>query len=179
MVKGFYNGRDESYRIEGSSVRKIIPYHNEEVVMDGMAFLNGHKSESRPQEEIQIPSFMNNRNHSHQRWHYVDMEKHDREVIRKEHLRQREYRRQKRMQYERERREILRNIIYFVKQKLIGLTFVVVSIWLISSGIMYDSAIQRNDCTFALITIPLGLFLIFTKEKVLFEEEHNPDNEGE
>ena len=177
MVKGFYNGRDESYRIEGSSVRKIVPYRNEEVNVDGISFAESNKVnlESRPQAEIQIPSFMNRRTTSHQRWHYVDMKEHDAEVIRREHMRQREYRRQRQMQRERERKEALRNILYFAKQKLIGLAFVAVSLWLIFSGIMYDPMVGENDCTFALITIPIGLILMFSKNRWFFDYQEDDD----
>ena len=60
-----------------------------------------------------------------------------------------------------ERRE---RMIKYAIQKTIGVAIVALSIWVATSGLMYDPTTGLNDGTFMLITIPLGLFMIFTKE---------------
>lgn len=49
--------------------------------------------------------------------------------------------------------------IYYVKQKLSGLTLAAIGILI--------PFICDGDATFSLIALPLGLFLMFTKEKVM------------
>ena len=49
--------------------------------------------------------------------------------------------------------------IYYIKQKLSGLTMVAVGI---ITPILLD-----GDATFSLIALPLGIWLLFTKEKVM------------
>ena len=49
--------------------------------------------------------------------------------------------------------------IYYIKQKLSGLTMA-------SIGIITPFLLD-GDATFSLIALPLGLFLVFTKEKVM------------
>ena len=49
--------------------------------------------------------------------------------------------------------------IYYIKQKLSGLTMSIIGIL---TPICCD-----GDATFSLIALPLGLFLMFTKEKVM------------
>ena len=49
--------------------------------------------------------------------------------------------------------------IYYIKQKLSGLTLAVVGI--------ITPFICDGDATFSLIALPLGIWLIFTKEKVM------------
>ena len=60
-----------------------------------------------------------------------------------------------------EQKEILSNAetIYYIKQKLSGLTMAAVGI---ITPILLD-----GDATFSLIALPLGIWLIFTKEKVM------------
>lgn len=60
-----------------------------------------------------------------------------------------------------ERRE---RMIKYAIQKTIGVAIVALSIWAATSGLMYDPTTGLNDGTFMFITIPLGLFMIFTKE---------------
>lgn len=50
-------------------------------------------------------------------------------------------------------------IIYFIKQKLIGISLLV-------AGIIAP-VILDGDGTISIIGVPLGLFLIFTKNKVM------------
>ena len=49
--------------------------------------------------------------------------------------------------------------IYYIKQKLSGLTMAAIGI---ITPILLD-----GDATFSLIALPLGIYLIFTKEKVM------------
>ena len=49
--------------------------------------------------------------------------------------------------------------IYYIKQKLSGLTMAAVGI---ITPILLD-----GDATFSLIALPLGIWLLFTKEKVM------------
>lgn len=49
--------------------------------------------------------------------------------------------------------------IYYIKQKLSGLTLVVVGI--------ITPFICDGDATFSLIALPLGIWLLFTKEKAM------------
>ena len=49
--------------------------------------------------------------------------------------------------------------IYYIKQKLSGLTMAAVGI---ITPILLD-----GDCTFSLFALPLGIWLLFTKEKVM------------
>ena len=50
-------------------------------------------------------------------------------------------------------------IIYYIKQKLSGLVLAAIGI---ITPIIYD-----GDATFSLFALPLGLWLMFTKEKVM------------
>ena len=49
--------------------------------------------------------------------------------------------------------------IYYVKQKLSGLTLAAIGI--------FTPFLLDGDATISLIALPLGLFLMFTKEKVM------------
>ena len=49
--------------------------------------------------------------------------------------------------------------IYYIKQKLSGLTMAAIGI--------FTPFLLDGDTTFSLIALPLGLFLVFTKEKVM------------
>ena len=49
--------------------------------------------------------------------------------------------------------------IYYIKQKLSGLTMAAVGI---IAPILLD-----GDATFSLIALPLGIYLLFTKQKVM------------
>ena len=48
---------------------------------------------------------------------------------------------------------------YYIKQKLSGLTFAVIGI--------ITPILLGGDVTFSLIALPLGIWLMFTKEKVM------------
>ena len=49
--------------------------------------------------------------------------------------------------------------IYYIKQKLLGLTMTAIGI---ITPILLD-----GDCTFSLFALPVGIWLLFTKEKVM------------
>ena len=48
---------------------------------------------------------------------------------------------------------------YYIKQKLSGLTMAAIGI---ITPILLD-----GDCTFSIIALPLGIYLLFTKQKVM------------
>lgn len=50
-------------------------------------------------------------------------------------------------------------VIYYIKQKLLGLTIVAIGIII--------PFINDGDVTFSLFALPLGIWLLFTKEKVM------------
>ena len=50
-------------------------------------------------------------------------------------------------------------VFYYVKQKLIGLLFVLMSVII--------PFFTDGDATASILTLPLGLYLLFTKEKML------------
>lgn len=77
-----------------------------------------------------------------------------REILREE-ARQKRLARQKR---EEEKREIF---IYFLKQKMMGVAMIIISILI--------PIINDGDATASLITLPLGLFLLFTKEEAIYK----------
>ena len=58
-----------------------------------------------------------------------------------------------------ERKAKRENILYYAKQKSLGLLAIGVSI---ASPLLLD-----GDATISVITLPLGMYLLFTKEKVI------------
>lgn len=61
---------------------------------------------------------------------------------------------------EAEQKEKRESLLYYAKQKFIGLLAIGVSI---ASPILLD-----GDATISIIMLPLGLYLLFTKEKVVY-----------
>lgn len=59
-----------------------------------------------------------------------------------------------------EKREKRKNIIYFTKQKLIGLGMIAVGI--------VAPMILDNDITVSIFTVPVGLSVLLTREKVMY-----------
>ena len=53
-----------------------------------------------------------------------------------------------------------RKIMYYLKQKLCGLILVIIGV--------ITPLICDGDATVSLLLIPLGLYLIFTKNKIMF-----------
>lgn len=68
---------------------------------------------------------------------------------------EKEYERRKEKQKAKKRKVIF----YYVKQKMSGLVFVAISILL--------PLLMDGDATASVLLMPLGLFLLFTKEKVM------------
>ena len=60
---------------------------------------------------------------------------------------------------EAERKAKRENILYYAKQKLLGLLAIGISI---VTPLLLD-----GDATISVITLPLGLYLLFTKKKVI------------
>ena len=73
----------------------------------------------------------------------------------------REEARQKRLA--RQKREAKRKAktMYFLKQKMMGVAMIIISILI--------PIINDGDATASLITLPLGLFLLFTKEEAIYK----------
>ena len=71
----------------------------------------------------------------------------------------REEARQKRIA--RQKREAKRKAktIYFLKQKMIGIALIIISILI--------PIINNGDATTSLLFLPLGIYMLFTKEKVI------------
>ena len=71
----------------------------------------------------------------------------------------REEARQKRLA--RQKREAKRKAktIYFLKQKMVGITLIIISILI--------PIINDGDATASLLFLPLGIYVLFTKEKVI------------
>ena len=77
-----------------------------------------------------------------------------REILREE-ARQKRLARQKKEEEKRER------FFYFLKQKMMGVALIIISILI--------PIISDGDATAILITLPLGLFLLFTKEEAIYK----------
>ena len=58
-----------------------------------------------------------------------------------------------------ERKAKRENILYCAKQKMMGVALIIISILI--------PIINDGDATASMITLPLGLYLLFTKEKVI------------
>ena len=61
---------------------------------------------------------------------------------------------------EAEQKEKRESLLYYAKQKFIGLLAIGISI---ASPILLD-----GDATISIVMLPLGLYLLFTKEKVVY-----------
>lgn len=71
---------------------------------------------------------------------------------------------------ERELEVNMKEKFYFLKQKFIGVVTIIGTIVICNSGLLYNEEIQGNDWTIALLSIPFGLILIFTKEKYWMDD---------
>lgn len=157
------------YEIDGSAVRKILPIEqSKQNQLQSMKTMQTVQKE----EEINIPLFMLKQNTNNKHWYYIDLEKHDAEVVRAERERVYNIKRKRKIQKEIERQHKLENFMYFAKQKFIGIMFVVVSVVLVKSGLMYDAVTGMNDGTFLVFTIPFGLFLTFTKSHCFYDYDY-------
>ena len=75
-----------------------------------------------------------------------------REILREE-SRQKRLARQKREEEKKER------FFYFLKQKMVGITLIIISILI--------PIINDGDATASLLFLPLGIYMLFTKERVI------------
>ena len=69
-----------------------------------------------------------------------------------------------------QREKELKEKFYFLKQKVIGVIIVVGTIFICNSGLLYNEETHGNDWTIAFFIIPLGLALIFAKEKYWMDD---------
>lgn len=154
MVQGSYLDKDGSVvQIEGNTAKKIITMPDAQV--------------KKQRNNIEIPQFMQRKENC--RWYYLNMEEHDAAVIQAERKRVAEIRRKKEIKKQKAKQKAISNFIYYAKQKLTGLAIVSLTIYLCISGVLVDVSTGINDCTFALITFPLGLYFMFTKEKCFLD----------
>lgn len=72
--------------------------------------------------------------------------------------------RMRRMTRIREKRARVELLKRYAIQRISGLVMIVASILLVTSDAMYDVEAQANDGTFLLLTVPLGLYLLLTKD---------------
>ena len=161
MIKETYIGKEDAYIANGNTVNKIISYYNE---------VNQIKNKMENHVDTKKGTDMQNRYITDQRWCYVDTQEHDVVIIRKAHKVKR-----KKRQLRYKRQKWLETFLYFVKQKLIGLLLIGISIWLCCFDWLYDPITQTNDCTFLFITIPLGLMLLFSKERWIIDNKFSND----
>lgn len=71
---------------------------------------------------------------------------------------------------ERERERELKEKFYFLKQKFIGVVTIVGTIVVCNSGLLYNEEIQGNDWTISFFLIPIGLIMMFSKDKCWMDD---------
>ena len=76
------------------------------------------------------------------------------EILRKEA-------RQKRLARQKREAERKAKVLYFLKQKMMGIAMIIISILI--------PIICDGDATASLITLPLGLYLLFTREEAIYK----------
>lgn len=54
-----------------------------------------------------------------------------------------------------------------IGQKITGLFLIIISITLVATGFLYDPITKETDCTICFIFIPLGLYMLFSKNKIM------------
>lgn len=167
--------KHNTYEIDGNAAKKILPIEQEKQNQFQSMEVMQTVQEEQKEGEIKIPLFMLKQNTNNKHWYYMNLEEHDAEVIHAERERIRKIKYEMKMRKEAERQVKLENFIYFAKQKLFGLGFIIVSLILVKSGLMYDIDTGLNDGTFLIITIPLGLFLLFTKNHCLYDGNNYED----
>lgn len=93
-------------------------------------------------------------------WHYIDLEDFEYQIRQEMTSSSVDYRRRERQRKTAERNRKIARAKYFAIQKLIGLVMVVSTIIV---GIMF----KGTDMTFSIITLPIGLLLLFSRSKCL------------
>lgn len=178
MIKGVYMDKHNIYEIDGNAAKKNLSIEQKKSQSQSMEMMQAVQEEQE-EKEINIPLFMLKKNTNNKHWHYIDLEEHDAEVIRAERKRVYNAKRKRKMQKEIERQVKLENLMYFVKQKFIGIMFLIISVVLVKSGLMYDVVTGMNDGTFLMFIIPLGLFLVFTKNRCFYDYDYDYDSNNE
>jgi len=56
-------------------------------------------------------------------------------------------------------------------QKIIGIFMIVIPIIMLKFGLFYEPTINSNDGTFLLLTVPIGLYMMFTKHNYIYENK--------
>lgn len=122
--------------------------------------------------------------HNHKELYYMNLSEYSDKLVNGKITKLQEENQELKRQLEKaEKKKILRNPIaliitdkisktekqYYYKQKLMGLCLILISFIFIFSGILYDEITENTDATFLLLTIPLGLYMIFTSEKFLLK----------
>lgn len=60
-----------------------------------------------------------------------------------------------------------KNIKHCVKQKIYGIFIIICTCIICSSSLAYSTTMKGNDWTIALLTVPLGLYLIFARHRLV------------
>ena len=69
-----------------------------------------------------------------------------------------------------EREKELKEKLYFFKQKIIGIITIVGTIFVCNSGLLYNEEIHGNDWSISFFLIPIGLIMIFSKDKCWMDD---------
>lgn len=95
-------------------------------------------------------------------WHYIDLEKYEQSIRQEMINAEIDRRRRNRQRKAVERSRKLARKKYFAIQKIIGLM-------LILCTVLTAVLTKNTDITFAFITVPIGMLLMFSKEKCLIK----------
>ena len=104
-------------------------------------------------------------------WYYMNLKDFEMQIRSDE--RDRIYKRHERVKKQiREKAiKIWNERLYLLRQKIIGVLIIIITILLCRSNFFYEPTIQANDCTFALLTLPIGLVLLLSRKRILGEEK--------
>ena len=95
----------------------------------------------------------------------IDLEEFEMQIRADERRRIREARLERMKKLKAERKKKLHLLMQYCIQKLVGIFLIVLSIVALKAGWFYEPTIDGNDGTFLLITIPVSLYFIFTKDR--------------
>jgi hypothetical protein len=94
----------------------------------------------------------------------TDLEQFEADIRADERQRVREEMRQRRRAREAARRARINLYKRYALQRIIGVAIIMLSIAAVYFGWTYDATTGMNDGTFLILTIPLGLYVTFTRE---------------
>lgn len=104
-------------------------------------------------------------------WHYIDLEKMEYSIRQEMTSNAVDRRRRARSRKIAKRKAKHNRKIYFAIQRLIGLMFII--------GTMFTIIMLKDtDVSFALVTIPVGLLMVFSRKKYLLIGRRNKRNRG-